>query len=234
MVSKPHPKPEPEPKPVHSPIPVNEPLLNGSERKYLLECLDTRWISSEGPFVRQFEEKFASRVGRKHGIAVCNGTAALEVAVAALEFKPGDKVILPSFTIISCAAAIVRGGCVPVVVDSDPKTWNMDAEKLKAKVKVEVEKKKNRKLKAIMVVHIYGLPTDMDPVLEIAEKYGLKVIEDAAQSSASTRTSTSPLARAGWWSRTTTRSRRGAGRFATFASSRSAGLCTTSWGSITG
>ncbi len=162
-------------------IPVNEPLLNGNESKYLKECIRSGWISSEGPFVHQFEEAMAATVGRKHGIAVCNGTAALEVAVAALEFEAGTEIIMPTFTIISCAAAIVRCGCVPVLVDSDPVTWNMDTMKLKAKVKDEIEIKNNKKLKAIMVVHIYGLPVDMHPILEIAEKYGLKIIEDAAE-----------------------------------------------------
>ena len=162
-------------------IPVNEPLLDGNEKKYLNECIDTGWISSEGPFVKRFEEGMAAAVGRRHGIAVCNGTVALELAVAALELEPGDQVLMPAFTIISCAAAIVRRGCVPLLVDSDPITWNMDVEKLRERVEDEIERKNNRKLKAIMVVHIYGLPVDLDPVLELARRYGLKVIEDAAQ-----------------------------------------------------
>ena len=162
-------------------IPVNEPLLNGNEKKYLMECIDTGWISSEGPFVRQFEEQFAAKVGRKYGIAVANGSVALDAAAVALGIGPGDEVIMPTFTIISCAASVVRAGGVPVLVDSDPVTWNMDVEKLKAKVKAEVEERNNKKLKAIMVVHIYGLPVDMDPVIEIAKKYGLKIIEDAAE-----------------------------------------------------
>lgn len=91
-------------------IPVNEPLLDGNEKKYLIECIDTGWISSEGPFVHKFEEQFAARAGRKYGIAVANGTAALEAAVAALGIGPGDEVIMPTFTIISCAAAVIRGG----------------------------------------------------------------------------------------------------------------------------
>lgn len=162
-------------------IPVNEPLLDGNEKKYLTECIDTGWISSEGPFVHKFEEQFAARVRRKHGIAVANGTVALDAAVVALGISPGDEVIMPTFTIISCAAAIVRAGAKPVLIDSDPATWNMDVGKLKAKIEDEIEIKKNNKLKAIMVVHIYGLPVDMDPVLKLAEKYRLKVIEDAAE-----------------------------------------------------
>ena len=107
-------------------IPVNEPLLKGNEKKYLNECIDTGWVSSEGSFVKQFEEQFAARVGRKHGIAVSNGSMALEAAIVALGITAGDEVILPTFTIISCAAAIIRAGAVPVVVDCDPHTWNMD------------------------------------------------------------------------------------------------------------
>jgi perosamine synthetase len=154
-------------------IPVNEPLLNGKEKQYLNECIDTGWISSEGPFVKQFERAFATRVGRKYGIAVCNGSMAIDAAIVALGIGKGDEVILPTFTIISCAAAIVRAGAIPVVIDCDRHTWNMDIEQLEAKI--------TPKTKAIMVVHIYGLPVDLNPVLAIAAKYGLKVIEDAAE-----------------------------------------------------
>ncbi len=162
-------------------IPVNEPLLTGNEKKYLAECIDTGWISSEGPFVRQFEQGIAARVSRRHGIAVSNGSVALEAAVAALGIGEGDEVIIPTFTIISCAAAVVRAGAMPVLIDSDPITWNIDAEKLKIKLKDEIDRKGNKKIKAIMVVHIYGLPVDMEPILELAEKYRLLIIEDAAE-----------------------------------------------------
>lgn len=154
-------------------IPVNEPLLNGNEKKYLNECIDTGWISSEGPFIKQFEERFAARAGRKFGIAVANGSVAIDASIVALGIGKGDEVIMPTFTIISCAAAIVRAGAVPVVVDADPQTWNMDVTKIEALI--------TPRTKAIMVVHIYGLPVDMDPVLSIAAKHGLKVIEDAAE-----------------------------------------------------
>jgi len=154
-------------------IPVSEPLLDGNERRYVTECLDTGWISSEGPFVRKFEEQFAKRVRRKHGIAVCNGSAALEAAVVALGIGRGDEVILPSFTIISCAAAIVRSGAKPVLVDSDPVTWNLNPNNLEPLI--------SERTKAIMVVHVYGLPADMDPILALANRHGLHVIEDAAE-----------------------------------------------------
>lgn len=154
-------------------IPVNDPLLDGNEKKYLLECIETGWISSEGPFIKEFEHKFAARMGRKHGIAVCNGTAAIDAAVEALGIGPGDEVIMPTFTIISCIAQIVRNGGKPVLVDSDPITWNMDVTQIEAKI--------TPRTKAIMIVHIFGLPADVDPVLNIAKRYGLKVIEDAAE-----------------------------------------------------
>ena len=154
-------------------IPVNEPLLDGNEAKYLTECIETGWISSEGPFVRKLEDGIAVVAGQRHGIAVTNGSAALDVAVTALGIRPGDEVILPSFTIISCAAAIVRAGAMPVVVDSEPLTWNMDPAQIESKITPHT--------KAIMAVHIYGLPVDMDPIMDIAHRYGLKVIEDSAE-----------------------------------------------------
>jgi perosamine synthetase len=155
------------------PIPVNEPLLDGNEEKYLVECVRTGWISSEGPFVKRFEEQFSARVGRKHGIAVANGSVALDAAVAALGIGPGDEVILPTSTIISCAAPIVRAGAKPVLVDCDARTWNMDVAQIEARI--------TSRTKALMVVHIFGLPVDMDPVLALARKHALKVIEDAAE-----------------------------------------------------
>ena len=154
-------------------VPVNEPLLDGNEKAYLASCIDTGWISSEGPFVTKFEADMAAMCGRKHGVAVANGTVALEAAIAALDLAPGDEVILPTFTIISCAGAIVRGGATPVVVDCDPLTWNMDA--------AQIESRITPRTKAIMAVHIYGVPVDMDPLMDIAQRHDLKVIEDAAQ-----------------------------------------------------
>lgn len=154
-------------------VPVNEPLLDGNEKKYLNECIDSGWISSEGPFVAEFENRFAARVGRKHGIAVSNGSVALDAAVAALGIGKGDEVIMPTFTIISCAAAVVRAGAVPVLVDCDPATWNMDVDQVRARI--------GPRTRAIMPVHIYGLPVDMDPLMDLAHAHGLAVIEDAAE-----------------------------------------------------
>jgi len=154
-------------------IPVNEPLFEGNEKRYLNQCIDEGWISSEGPFVREFEEKFSSYLGSRYGIAVCNGTVALETALFAAGITKGDEVIMPTFTIISCASAALRLGATPVLVDSEPDTWNMDVTQIEGKI--------TDRTKAIMPVHIYGHPADMDPVMELAEKYGLKVIEDAAE-----------------------------------------------------
>lgn len=152
---------------------VNEPRLDGNERKYLSECIDTGWVSFEGPFVKRFEDGMAKLSERKYAVAVSNGSAALETAVIALGLGQGDEVILPTFTIISCAAPIVRTGAQPVLVDADPITWNMDVSAIEAKITPQT--------KAIMAVHIYGLPVDMDLVLDLAKKYGLYVIEDAAE-----------------------------------------------------
>ena len=154
-------------------IPVNLPLLNGNEKKYLIDCVDSGWISSEGAYVKEFETKFANRMGRKYGIAVTNGTAALDVAIDILGLRSGDEVILPTFTIISCIHQILRVGAKPVFVDCDPYTWNIKTDKLEEKI--------TSKTKAIMVVHIYGLPVDMDPVIDLCKTYNLKLIEDAAE-----------------------------------------------------
>ena len=154
-------------------IPVNSPLLDGNEKKYLNECIDTGWISSEGQFVNQFEDQFAKRLGRNHAIAVTSGTAALDVAIEALLIGPGDEVILPAFTIISCISQIIRSGAIPVLVDSDPLTWNMNLQ--------QIEEKITERTKAILVVHIFGLPVDLDPILELAKKNDIKIIEDAAE-----------------------------------------------------
>jgi len=156
-----------------NPIPVNTPLLNGNELTYLTECIETGWISSEGPFINKFEAQFSAYIGRDYGIAVSNGSAALDIAIKALNIGPGDEVIMPTFTIISPAQSVVTAGALPVLVDSDPLTWNMDVAQIEAKI--------TARTKAILVVHIYGLPVDMDPVIEIAKKHQLKIIEDAAE-----------------------------------------------------
>lgn len=154
-------------------IPVNEPLIGEKELQYVTECLKTGWISSEGKFIHEFEEKWAAYCGMKYGIAVSNGTTALQVAARCLDLKPGDEVIMPTFTIVSCALAIIYNGGKPVLVDSEPRTWTIDTTKIEEKI--------TEKTRAIMPVHIYGHSCDMDPILELAKKYNLIVIEDAAE-----------------------------------------------------
>ena len=154
-------------------IPVNEPFIGDSESKYVMECLRTGWISSEGRFIHEFEEGWAAYCAMPYGVAVSNGTVALEIAMACLDLQPGDEVILPSFTIISCAQAVTMAGLKPVLVDSDPRTWCMDVNQVEAKI--------TARTRAIMPVHIYGHPVDMDPLLELARKYNLIVVEDAAE-----------------------------------------------------
>ena len=154
-------------------IPVSEPLLQGRETEYVAECLRTGWISSSGRFIEAFENAWAGYCGRRFGVAVSNGTVALQLAVAALGIGTGDEVIMPTFTIISCALAVIYAGATPVLIDADPGTWCMDARQVEAKI--------TSRTRAIMPVHIYGHPVDMDPLLRLAKRYGLAVIEDAAE-----------------------------------------------------
>ena len=154
-------------------VPVNTPLLIGNEKKYLNECVNSGWIGTDGPFVKKFENKFSKYINRKYGIALSSGTAALDVAFAALNLKKGDEVILPTFTIISCLNYILRVGAIPVFIDSDPETWNMDTNLIESKI--------TKKTKIILAVHIYGLPAEIEKILKIAKKYKLKVIEDSAE-----------------------------------------------------
>lgn len=154
-------------------IPVSEPLLAGNELKNVTDCIETGWVSSAGKYINEFEAGWSGYCGKKYGIAVSNGTTALDVAVHCLGIRTGDEVILPSFTIISCALAVVNNGGKPVLVDSNPKLWTMDVDQVAEKI--------TTKTKAIMPVHIYGHPVDMDPILELAEEHHLTIIEDAAE-----------------------------------------------------
>lgn len=154
-------------------IPVNEPLLAEEDFTALQDTFRTGWISSAGKYVDEFESAWAGYCGVRHGIAVSNGTTALQVAVEAVGIGAGDEVIMPTFTIISCASAVVRAGGVPVLVDSDPVDWCMNIEQVAAAI--------TPRTKAIMVVHMYGHPVDMDPIMALAAQHGLVVIEDAAE-----------------------------------------------------
>tara|TARA_B100001059_G_scaffold56775_1_gene51825 strand:+ start:5272 stop:6405 length:1134 start_codon:yes stop_codon:yes gene_type:complete len=155
-------------------IPVNEPLIIGNAKKYVLDCLNTGWVSSEGEYVSKFENKFANYIGKKYGVSVVNGTAAIELSIETLNLKKGDEVIIPAFTIISCILPLIKKKITPVLVDSKLDDWNMDV--------TQIEEKITKKTKAIMVVHTYGLSCDMDFIMYLAKKYNLHIIEDAAES----------------------------------------------------
>ena len=154
-------------------IPVCEPLLIGNEKKYLMDAIETGWISSAGKYIPAFEEKFAAYCGARFGIAVCNGTSALHLALTALGIGQNDEVIVPDFTMIASAVAVCYTGAKPVFVDAEPHTWNIDPEKIEQKI--------TNRTRAIMPVHIYGHPCDMEQICEIAKKYDLKIVEDAAE-----------------------------------------------------
>lgn len=154
-------------------IPVCEPTIAGKEKEYLLDCLDSNWISSAGKYIPAFEEKFAAECHCKYGIACANGTVALHLGLAALGLEPGDEVILPTFTMIATINAVTYTGATPVLIDSEPHTWNMDVTQLADKI--------TPKTRAIIPVHTYGHPVDMDPIMELAEQHGIFVMEDAAE-----------------------------------------------------
>lgn len=154
-------------------IPVAEPLITERDIELVNDALASGWISSAGKYLDLFEERWAAYCGMPYGIAVSNGSVALDVAVSLLGLREGDEVILPTFTIISPAQSVVRAGGVPVLVDSDPGNWQMDVSR--------IEEKLTPRTRAIVVVHIYGHPADMDPVRELARRHGLTVIEDAAE-----------------------------------------------------
>ena len=154
-------------------IPVCEPMLAGNELKYVTEAVSTGWISSSGKYVSEFEKKFASYCGCEYGIAVCNGTLALHLALLGLNIGKGDEVIIPTFTMIASAFAVCYTGAKPVFVDANKDTWNIDVTKIEEKI--------TPRTKAIMPVHIFGKMCDMDAIVALAKKYNLYIIEDAAE-----------------------------------------------------
>lgn len=153
--------------------PVYQPSLGKKEKENVLECLDSTWISSKGKFITQFENSFSEFIGVKHSAAVCNGTVAIHVALLALGIGEGAEVIVPSFTYIASVNAIKYTGAKPVFLDSDISTWQIDPKKIEEKI--------TPKTKAIMAVHLYGQPCEMDLILSIAKKYELFVVEDCAE-----------------------------------------------------
>lgn len=154
-------------------IPVSKPLLKGNELKYVTRCIKTSWVSSLGRYVEQFEEKFSRYCGARYGISCSSGTAALHLALVSLGISKGDEVIIPTFTMISTANAVTYTGAKVVLVDAEPRTYNIDVKRIAEKISCRT--------KAIIVVHTYGHPADMDKVLKIAKKYKLYLIEDAAE-----------------------------------------------------
>ena len=154
-------------------IPVCEPCLGGNEKKYVMDCMETGWISSSGKYVKAFEESFSAYCDCNYGVAVCNGTVSLHLALTALGIGKGDEVIIPNFTMIASAYAVCYTGAKPVFVDADADTWNIDTNKIEEKI--------TKNTKAIMPVHIFGNPCNMSKIEEIAKKYNLYIIEDAAE-----------------------------------------------------
>lgn len=154
-------------------IPVYKPFLNGNEKKYVNDCLDTTWISSKGKYVDLFEKEFSKFIDVKHSVTVANGTVALHLALEALGIKEGDEVIVPTFTYIASVNSIIYTGATPIFVDSCEETWQISPEDIKKKI--------TNKTKAIMAVHLYGHPCEMDTIMQIAKDYGLYVIEDCAE-----------------------------------------------------
>lgn len=154
-------------------IPVTEPAFIGNEKKYVNDCLESSWISSVGKYIELFEEKFAGYLGVNHGVSCSNGTVALHLALLALGIGPGDEVIVPTLTYVATANAVTYVGAKPVFVDCDPDTWCMDVKDFGAKITPST--------KAVIPVHLYGHPCDMDPIMRLAAERGVYVIEDAAE-----------------------------------------------------
>ncbi|MHB8580203.1 MAG: DegT/DnrJ/EryC1/StrS family aminotransferase, partial [Ignavibacteriaceae bacterium] len=159
-------------------IPIYQPTLDGNEKKYVNECIDTSWISSRGEFIPRFENDFRKFIGVEHATAVSNGTVALHLAIVTLGIGPGDEVIVPSFTYIASVSTIAITGATPVFVDSLEDTWQMDPKDVKNKITIHT--------KAIMAVHLYGHPCEMDELVRIAKENNLFLIEDCAEAFGST------------------------------------------------
>jgi perosamine synthetase len=154
-------------------IPVWEPVLDGNEKRYVLDCLETNWISSLGSYITRFEETVAKWCGVPHGVACSSCTTGLHLALVALGIGSGDEVIVPDFTLIVSANTVIQAGARPVLVDADPKTWCIDPSKIEEKI--------GPRTRAIMPVHMYGHPCDMTAIMEIARRRGLLVVEDCAE-----------------------------------------------------
>ncbi len=154
-------------------IPVFAPWLSENVRRYVLDCIDSGWISSLGEYVGRFEREFARFCEAAHGVGTSNGTAALHLALASLAIGPGDEVLVPDLTFVATANAVRYTGATPVLVDVDPQSWTLDP--------ADARRKLTGRTRAVVPVHLYGHPADLDPVLELARGHGLRVVEDAAE-----------------------------------------------------
>ena len=155
-------------------INVSEPKLSNKTKEYVLDCIQTEWISSSGSYLETFEKKWAKYCNKKYAVSVTSGTAALIVALKSLNLKSGDEVIMPSFTIISCALAVIEAGGKPVLVDCDLDTWCIQPN--------EIKKKISKRTKAILIVHMFGHPVNIDEIKKIIKNKKIVIIEDAAES----------------------------------------------------
>ncbi|MBK8571587.1 MAG: DegT/DnrJ/EryC1/StrS family aminotransferase [Geothrix sp.] len=157
----------------HPHLPVAQPDLGGNELAYVSQAIQEGWISSTGRFLTRFEADFARFCGTRHALACANGTVAIHLLLLGLGIGPGDEVIVPAFTYVASANAVTYTGARPVLVDSEPVTWNIDANKVEAAI--------TPRTKAIMAVHLYGHPAPMTALLDIGRRHGILVIEDAAE-----------------------------------------------------
>lgn len=154
-------------------IPVYQPYFTGQEKNYVNQCLESTWISSKGEFIGRFERGFADYIGAEYATSVCNGTVAIHLALESIGIERGDEVIVPTFTYIASVNTIIQTGGTPVFVDSLENSWQIDPEDVKRKI--------TPKTKAVMVVHLYGLPCDMDAITTICKEHGLLLVEDCAE-----------------------------------------------------
>lgn len=172
------------------PVPLHEPRFAGREKEYLQRCIESGWVSSGGPFVEEFESKLAALSGTKFAIAIVNGTAALHAALHIAGVRPSDEVIIPALTFVATANAVTYCGAIPHFVDAEPKAFGLDPQKLKAhleRVAIRKEGKlvnrdTGRPIRAVVPVHVFGHPVDMDALNEVCRPFDLPVIEDATES----------------------------------------------------
>ncbi len=176
--------------PARATIPLSAPEIAGNEWRYVKDCLDSGWVSTAGAFVERFEIEFAARLGARYAVATMNGTSALHLALQAAGLRPEDEVLMPSFTFIAPANAVRYAGAWPVFVDAEPETWQMDPARVVHFLERQCSwtgsglcnRATGRRIGAVLPVHVLGHPVDLAPILAVAERFGLPVVEDAAES----------------------------------------------------